>query len=106
MRLSSLSSTSFTRQIFVEVERARVTKLLSDILFSKGEVSKAADILQELAVETFGSMSRREKTEFIIEQMRLNAEREDWNRVAIVAKKINERFFKEEGQEVSVFDEL
>lgn len=83
------------------MERARVTKLLSELLCAKGEVSKAADLLLELAVETFGSMSRREKTEFIVEQMRLNAEREDWNRVAIVAKKVNERFFKEDGQEVS-----
>ena len=52
-------------QIFVEVERARVTKILSDIKRSQGDLKGAAEILCELQVETFGSMERREKTEFI-----------------------------------------
>ena len=32
-------------------------------------LTEAADILQELQVETFGSMERREKVEFILEQV-------------------------------------
>lgn len=86
-------------KIFVEVERARVTKMLVDILYAKGEINEAADTLQEVAVETFGSMERREKVEFILNQMRLNYERGDFTRMSIVARKINTRFFDDKDQQ-------
>ncbi|CEH17543.1 26S proteasome regulatory complex, subunit RPN5/PSMD12 [Ceraceosorus bombacis] len=86
-------------KIFVEVERARVTRLLASILAAKGDVSGAADVLQELAVETFGSMGRREKTDFILEQMRLNLERGDYARTNIVSRKVNTKFFDERRQQ-------
>jgi 26S proteasome regulatory subunit N5 len=71
------------------------------MLYAKGDVNKAADTLQELAVETFGSMDRREKTEFILEQMRLNLERKDYTRMNIVSRKINTKFFDDPKQHVS-----
>ncbi|EIE86787.1 hypothetical protein RO3G_11498 [Rhizopus delemar RA 99-880] len=48
-------------KIYVEVERARITRLLSKIREDEGKIAEAADILQELQVETFGSMDKREK---------------------------------------------
>jgi hypothetical protein len=45
----------------VEVERARLTHTLAQIKESDGEITEAANILQELQVETYGSMERREK---------------------------------------------
>ncbi|KAI8970206.1 PCI domain-containing protein [Mycotypha africana] len=48
-------------KIYVEVERARITRLLSKIREDEGKITEAADILQELQVETFGSMDKREK---------------------------------------------
>jgi 26S proteasome regulatory subunit N5 len=39
-------------KIFVEVERARLTRVLSKIKEEKGEIVEAADILQELQVNT------------------------------------------------------
>ena len=86
-------------KVFVEVERARVTRMLSDMLYARGEVNKAADTLQELAVETFGSLERREKVEFILEQMRLNLERGDYHRVNVFGRKIQTRFFADEAQQ-------
>lgn len=80
-------------QIFVEVERARVTRILSDIKKSQGDLNAAADILCELQVETFGSMSRREKTEFILEQVALCIERGDWTQAGILSRKINKKYF-------------
>lgn len=80
-------------QIFVEVERARVTKILSDIKKEQGQVQAAADILCELQVETFGSMSRREKTEFILEQVALSMEVGDWTQAAMLSRKISTRYF-------------
>lgn len=93
MKLVELLRTVTEGKIFVEVERARVTLLLSKMLYAQGKVHEAADALQDLAVETFGSMDRREKVEFILEQMRLNYERNDLAKMAIVSKKINTKLF-------------
>jgi 26S proteasome regulatory subunit N5 len=77
----------------------------------------ASDLLSELQVETYSSMERREKTEFLIEQMRLlvavakskdkasgkdglgNGETE-WVKVRVGGRKVNERFLADSGNEV------
>jgi 26S proteasome regulatory subunit N5 len=79
-------------KIFVEVERARVTKFLSDIKKEQGDLKAAADILCELQVETFGSMERREKTEFILEQVALCIENDDWTQAGILSRKISTKY--------------
>ncbi|ERS96895.1 26S proteasome regulatory subunit N5 [Sporothrix brasiliensis 5110] len=79
-------------KIFVEVERARVTKILSDIKKKQGDLKAATDILCELQVETFGSMSRREKTEFILAQVALCIESGDWTQAGILSRKISVKF--------------
>ena len=55
----------------MENERARITSTLAKIHEKDGKIEQAAKILQELQVETYGSMEKREKVEFILEQMRL-----------------------------------
>lgn len=80
-------------QIFVEVERARVTRILSDIKKSQGDIAAATEILCELQVETFGSMTRREKTEFILEQVSLCIQKGDWTQAGILSRKISTRYF-------------
>jgi PSMD12/CSN4, N-terminal len=79
-------------KIFVEVERARVTKILSDIKKEQGDLKAAKDILCELQVETFGSMERREKTEFILAQVALCIESEDWTQAGILSRKISTKY--------------
>jgi len=66
---------------------------LSNIKKEQGDTKAAADILCELQVETFGSMTRREKTEFILEQVALCIENGDWTQAAILARKIGTRYF-------------
>ena len=56
-------------RIFVEAERARLTKQLADMLEGEGNIVEAADVIQEVHVETFGSLSKLEKVEFILEQV-------------------------------------
>ncbi|KAI4258185.1 MAG: hypothetical protein L6R42_005257 [Xanthoria sp. 1 TBL-2021] len=80
-------------KIFVEVERARVTRILSNMKKEQGDLNSAADILCELQVETFGSMERREKTEFILEQVALCIEKGDWTQAGILSRKIGTKFF-------------
>ena len=75
------------------MERARITKILSDIKKEQGDIDEAANILCELQVETFGSMSRREKTEFILEQVSLCIQKGDWTQASILSRKISTRYF-------------
>lgn len=70
-----------------------MTRVLSEIKKSQGDVTAARDILCELQVETFGSMTRREKTEFILEQVALCIECEDWTQAGILSRKISTRYF-------------
>ncbi len=79
-------------KIYVEVERARVTKILSDIKKEQGDLKASTDILCELQVETFGSMERREKVEFILAQVALCIENGDWTQAGILSRKISTRY--------------
>ena len=51
---------------------------------------EAAQILQEVQVETYGSMDKREKLEFILYQMKIMLKKQDYVRFFIISKKINE----------------
>ncbi len=53
-------------------------------------------------VETFGSMEKREKVEFILEQLRLCLAKKDYIRTQIISKKISTKFFEEKDTDVSV----
>jgi 26S proteasome regulatory subunit N5 len=118
-------------KIFLETPRARVTLLLSHYHESlitnttptspppKESLQTASDLLSDLQVETYSSMERREKTEFILEQMRLliavarakDAElgkegkdslgggEAEWVKVRVGGRKINEEFLKEKANE-------
>jgi len=82
-------------KMFVEVERARLTKTLATMHEAKGEVEEARKVLQDVQVETLGGMDKREKTEYILEQIRLCLTVGDYVRAYIVAKKIQIKVFKD-----------
>ncbi|KAH3668506.1 hypothetical protein OGAPHI_002260 [Ogataea philodendri] len=76
-------------KIFVEIERARVTRIYSDILLDKkNDLDKACDVLCELQVETYGSMELSEKIEFILRQMTLSNKRGDFQLSKVLSRKI------------------
>lgn len=75
-------------KIFVELERARLTRILSDIKLSHGDIEGACGIMQEVQVETFSGMEPTEKFNFILEQIRLCLDKNDFIRGGIIAKKI------------------
>ncbi|KAJ3320022.1 26S proteasome non-ATPase regulatory subunit 12 [Boothiomyces sp. JEL0866] len=81
-------------KIFVEVERARLTRTLVKFKEAEGKIVEAADLLQELQVETYGSMEKREKTDFILEQFRLCLAKKDYTRAQIISRKISIKFFE------------
>ncbi|KZT05826.1 PCI-domain-containing protein [Laetiporus sulphureus 93-53] len=119
-------------KIFLETPRARVTLQLTHHHESLAKsprlgsppakvcLQTASDLLSDLQVETYSSMERREKTEFILEQMRLlialalvkDAEvgqeglkdsigggEAEWVKVRVGGRKVNESFLTEKENE-------
>ncbi|KIM47820.1 hypothetical protein M413DRAFT_439500 [Hebeloma cylindrosporum] len=117
-------------KIFLETPRARVTLLLShyheNLSVSgkskdpKESLETASELLSDLQVETYSSMERREKTEFILEQMRLliavarqkdakagkkegkesiGGGEAEWIKARVGGRKVNEEFLKEKDNE-------
>ncbi|KAG7034412.1 26S proteasome non-ATPase regulatory subunit 12-like A, partial [Cucurbita argyrosperma subsp. argyrosperma] len=80
-------------KIYVEIERARLIKKLAKIKEEQGLIAEAADLMQEIAVETFGAMAKTEKIAFILEQVRLCLDRQDYVRAQIISRKISPRVF-------------
>jgi 26S proteasome regulatory subunit N5 len=76
-------------KIFVEVEQARLTKIMAEMKEAEGNVEEAANLLQEVQVETFGAMDKFEKTKYILNQMRLVLLKKDFVRTQIISRKIN-----------------
>ncbi|KAJ0097164.1 hypothetical protein Patl1_27660 [Pistacia atlantica] len=81
------------KQIYVEIERARLIKKLAKIKEEQGLIAEAADLMHEVAVETFGAMAKTEKIEFILEQVLLCLDRQDYVRAQILSRKISPRVF-------------
>ncbi|CUS23077.1 LAQU0S08e01618g1_1 [Lachancea quebecensis] len=86
-------------KIFVEVERARVTRILTEIRRSEGDIDQATELLCSLQVETFGSMDMYEKIGFILEQMELSILRGDYSQATVLSRKVLRKTFKNEKYE-------
>jgi 26S proteasome regulatory subunit N5 len=67
-------------RIYVEIDRARLTRRLAAAKEAAGDADTAGELLQEVAVETFGAMAKSEKIDFILEQVRLCLDRGDFVR--------------------------
>lgn len=86
-------------KMFLEAERARLTRALAIIKEEENKISEASDILQEVHAETYGSLSKREKVEFILEQMRLTLASKDYIRSHIVSNKIQHKVINEDSMQ-------
>jgi len=59
-------------KLFVELERARLTMQKAYLLENdRSDVRAAAECLKDFQVETYGAVPKREKTEYILEQIRI-----------------------------------
>lgn len=83
-------------KMYAELELARMTRILADMKEKDGDIVGAAEIMQELSVETIGSMESREKLEFILEQVRLCLLKKDYIRAEIIAKKVTDKQINKE----------
>lgn len=84
-------------KIYVESESANLHFMLSKIYEDRGDITEACEIIQDVHVETYGSLSKKEKTEYILEQMRLNLLKRDYIRVLIHSRKMNLKTIEEDG---------
>jgi len=82
-------------KLFLEVERARLTRRLAQIKESDGDISGAADVLQEEQVETYGAMDKKEKYDYLLEQIRLVLLKNDYVRAAILSRKVQKKVLEE-----------
>jgi len=87
-------------KIFVEVEKARLTMILADMKEADGNVEEAANLLQEVQVETFGAMDKIEKTKYILNQMRLVLAKKDFVRTQIISRKLNPKLLEVDDMQV------
>ena len=84
-----------TGKMFVELERARLTRSLAAMEEAAGRQAAAAELMQEVAVETIGTMEAKEKLDFLLEQLRLCLAKRDYVRCEIIAKKVDVKALKE-----------
>lgn len=87
-------------KIFVEVEYARCTKQYAEMKEEDGELDEATDTIQEVQIETYGSMEKKEKLQYILYQLKLVLQRRDYVRTQIILKKINRKGLNDPGLEL------
>lgn len=80
-------------KMFVELERAQLTQLLANMEERAGRVKEAAELLQEVQVETIGAMDVADKAAYLLEQVRLVLRKKDYIRTEIIAKKVHTKHF-------------
>jgi 26S proteasome regulatory subunit N5 len=88
------------KKIYLEVEYARCCMIL--VKHNEKNADKLRDaalIMENVQVETYGSMSQKEKLEFLLYQMKLNLLLGDFTKLYIVGKKINPKTLDKEGFE-------
>jgi 26S proteasome regulatory subunit N5 len=86
-------------KMFLEREYSQATMTLCQFLEADGKAEEATKIIQEIQIETYGSLEVKEKVEFILYQMKLVLQRKDFVRCQILSKKISKRHISEKGLE-------
>ena len=77
------------KKIFVEVERAVVSKKLAEIYLNRfNDLDKAIEVLCDLQVETYSLMAFETKIEYILEQMSFLLRKQDFEQAKILSRKI------------------
>lgn len=92
-------------KIYVEGESARLHMSMAMIHEAAGDINAACEVIQDVHVETYGSITKVDKAKYIIEQIRLNMLNEDYVRALIHSRKINAKTISEvtpEMQEVKL----
>jgi 26S proteasome regulatory subunit N5 len=78
-------------KIYVEIERSRIARMQAQLLEAENKLIEACEVLQDVQIETIGSMEAPEKIDFILYHFRLTLDSKDFIRALIISRKITER---------------
>ena len=81
------------------MEYARCSRQYCDLLLGDKDLPQAAEVIQEVQVETYGSMEKKEKVAYVLFQIKLMFDCKDFVRMYIISKKIDTKNLNEEGFE-------
>lgn len=68
-------------KMFLEAEYAQCTRQLCEMLEADGKLDEACKTIQEIQIETYGSLKNKDKVLFILYQMKLVLARQDYVRL-------------------------
>lgn len=91
-------------KIFVEREFSIAIRKKTEILFKNGDLEEASTLIQDVQIETFGSLERSYKVEYILFQMKVLLAKQDYVRTLLVSNKISRKHLDDEGFEVLKMD--
>ncbi len=86
-------------KMFLEREYSQVTRQNAEMLEADGKHDEATKMVQEIQIETYGSLQTVEKVDFILYQMKLVLGRRDFVRCQILSRKISKKHLNEKGLE-------
>lgn len=86
-------------KIYVEFEFSNAVKKLTEILLAKSQIDEAAKLIQDIQIETFGSLDKKYKVEYILFQIQVLLAKRDFVRTLIVSNKVVRKNLNEEGLE-------
>lgn len=86
-------------RIFVELEYSVAVRRLTEIFLGKNDIEEAAKLIQDIQIETFGSLDRYYKVDYILFQLRILLKKGDYIRTLIVSNKINRKHLNDDGLE-------
>lgn len=87
-------------KIFVEFEYSKAIRILTEIYLKSNQLEDATKLIQDIQIETFSSLDRVYKVEYILFQMKILLENNDFVRFLIVSNKIIKKHLEEKGLEV------
>lgn len=86
-------------KMFLEREYSQIVRAQAVMLEEDGKPDEATKHVQEIQIETYGSLTTVEKVDFILYQMKLVLARRDFVRCQILSRKISKKHISEKGLE-------
>lgn len=86
-------------KIYVEYEYSWAVRKLTEIYLLNGNLEEAVKLIQDIQIETFGSLSKVYKVEYILFQIKILLEKGDFIRTLIVSNKVIRKNLNDKGLE-------
>jgi len=93
-------------KIFLEIERVKLTELKTQQLVANGEHKAASKLMQSVQIETYGTIDKEKRLDFMLEQMKLLLKVSDFIRMAVVRNKIKEKLLRAFPDRCKTYNEL